>query len=210
MKREKFTPVTPDTEPTGSAPVSTSEPSVNDEQTTTTSVTKQEPLLSEMTYVEREFYKRYGKTIADASDVAKNIDERMKHYISSMNSSVSLDNQTGATHQNHLFTTIVKAFSQNDDTMFEAVDVLLLHIHSGRGDAFANNMVYRFMSHIGRDHDDILSFQQLLEISLRIANPVTRPAYANDPVIKHAVAVADNRYRDVMYNLVRYLSVYSV
>lgn len=171
---------------------------------------KEQPLLKEMTYVEREFYQKYGYEIKHGSEVAKSIHERMQKYVAAMNSKMIVENTAGGNNQNYLFTTIVKAFSQNDDSMFEAVDVLLLHIHDGRGDAFANNMVYRFMNYIGRDHDDILSFQHLLEIVLRIANPVTRPAYADDPVIKHAVSVADSRYRDVMYNLVRYLSAYGI
>lgn len=165
-----------------------------------------EPTVTEL--IEAGFKSKYGIELKDAHSNVVRIHDRLVAYEKAMNAKNVMNAKDGANHQVQLFNTILIGLGYLEEQMLQAVDIILMHLWSGRNDAFSSRMIYRFSSSIQRDINDVHNWQKILELMIQISNPANRGTMANEGNIRKIVGTIDERYNDVAFSIVRYLAQY--
>lgn len=157
--------------------------------------------------VEVEFLQKYSINLSEAPVEVVSVHERMLKYKSMMGPNVVIyDPREGAQNQLFLFQTFMRALSQQDNSLFMAVDVIIGHIREGLNDVFSSRMAYRFIKNIQRDGEEVNSYLKILEILLLVADPTKRAGVVSRGIVRGAVSAIDPRYKDAAFSLVTYLS----
>lgn len=167
----------------------------------------QEPV--QLTPLEEFCLSRYQVKPDQLSDNVKTIITRIETYVSKMNGRVPINSTTeGAENQLWLFNTFLRALGYESNDLFQALDILLFLINLHRGDTFRDEMVYRFIPYIKRPATEINTYSKILEIMLKISNPLQRSEYARSGQVKRVISLIDPSYKQATFALVNYLSQY--
>lgn len=163
----------------------------------------------QLTPLEEFCLRRFNIAQADLSPNVKTIITRMETYIEKMNGTVPISSTTeGAENQLWLFNTFLRALGYESNELFQALDIILFLINLHRGDTFRDEMVYRFIPYIKRPATEINTYSKILEIILKISNPIQRSEYARSGQVKKVISLIDSSYKQATFALVNYLSQY--
>lgn len=163
----------------------------------------------QLTPLEEFCLSRFNTKQEDLSPNVQTIITRMETYISKMNGRVPISTTAeGAENQLWLFNTFLRALSYESNDLFQAMDILLFIVNLHRGDTFRDEMVYRFIPYIKRPATEINTYSKILEILLKISNPLQRSEYARSGQVKKVISLIDPSYKQATFALVNYLSQY--
>lgn len=163
----------------------------------------------ELTELEQFILTRWNIRQEDLSANVTLIIKRMEEYLVKMNGRVMIPtNAIGAENQLYLLNTLMRALSFENEDMLRSVDVILFIINSNRQDTFRDDMVYRFIPYIKRPADDIDSYTRILEIFIKISNPLQRAEMAHSDKVKRAITLIHPNYKQATFALVTYMTQY--
>lgn len=163
----------------------------------------------QLTALEQFILTRWNIRQEDLSDNVSLIVKRMEEYMAKMNGSVMIPSDTiGAENQLYLLNTLMRALSFENEDMLRSVDIILFLINANRQDTFRDDMVYRFIPYIKRPAEDLDSYTRILEIFLKISNPLQRAELAQSEKVKRAITLIHPNYKQATFALVTYMTQY--